>query len=263
MIYRSLKCWVVFAACVSASLVAVVQARDEQAESRHENWLAQASQGLDSRATAALAQIAGTDRRLLALRAYLRAGASLMDRWSWSDAQIAAYPRTPEGRAAAADIDAVIAAFAAANPGFTLLANRRPRSLQLQISHWNENKSVGTVAAALVASLDGQFAGHTVNAAALRAALVAWTPNVAATLAAPGLSPHGQARAFDFQIERHGEVVAGTDAASAALNWDGAGWTQKLRTAMNAAHGRLSGPLRMPYEPWHYAYNAQSAPGAD
>src|ERR1700691_6309653 len=112
-------------------------------------WVAQASAGLDPRALDALRQIVGADRRLLALRAYLRAGDSLDARWSWSAAQLAAYPSTQEGEAAAHDIDAVIAAFAAENPGFTLRVNRVPRSLEAQIAHWNQNKSVGITAAAL------------------------------------------------------------------------------------------------------------------
>src|SRR5450755_174048 len=106
-------------------------------------WLEQASTDLDPRAVAALWQITGIDRQLLALRAYLRAGASLQQRWSWTQDQISSYPSTPEGMAAAADVDAVVAAFAAANPGFTLRVNRMPRSLELQIAHWNDNQSAG------------------------------------------------------------------------------------------------------------------------
>ena len=165
---------------------------------------------------------------------------------------------TPEGYAAAADIDAVIAAFAAANPGFTLRVNRMPRSLEAQIAHWNENRSVGVAAAALMASLERQF-GNNARAAdeqAVRSALLQWTPNVAAALAAPGLSAHGQARAFDFQIERDGQVIAGIDAASARQRWDAAGWTQKLHAAVSSAGNCFAGPLTSPYEPWHYAYTA-------
>jgi hypothetical protein len=226
-----------------------------------DTWVAQASAGLDPRALAALRQIVGPDRRLLALRAYLRAGASLGARWSWSQAQLAAYPSTPEGRAASADIDAVIAAFAAANPGFTLQVNRLPRSLEVQIAHWNENKSVGVTAASLVASLERQFAGSpgVPDAQALCSALVAWQPQAAATLAAPGLSAHGQGRAFDFQIEHQGTVIAGIDSASARQQWDAAGWTRKLHAAVDGAGNRFAGPLTSPYEPWHYAWAAPEA----
>jgi hypothetical protein len=243
-------------ALVFATAVAA-QAPSPASEAQLQAWVDEASTGLDSRATVALSQISGADRRLLAVRAYLRAAETLPQRWSWSAQRLADYESTPEGRAANADIDAVADAFTAANPGFTLEVNRQPRSLELQLGHWNENASVKAVAASLVESLEKHLAGSTHNPTAdeLRAALIAWTPPVAATLAAPGLSAHGQGRAFDFQVLQEGRVIAGLDAAAAHRQWDAAGWTQKLHRAMKAAHGRFAGPLQSPYEPWHYAYN--------
>jgi hypothetical protein len=235
---------------------------DSAETQRRQAWVIQASAELDPRAVAALQQVAGAERRLLALRAYLRAGASLAERWTWSQQQLSAYASTAEGKAAAADLDTVIAAFDSANPGFTLRLNRLPRSLAVQLAHWNENRSVGIAATALASALDRQFAGAvTPDARALRDALMNWTPAVAATLAAPGLSAHGQARAFDFQIEHDGKVIAGIDAASARRQWDQAGWTARLHAAVGAAGNRFTGPLSTPYEPWHYAYVSQrSAP---
>ena len=241
---------------VAGALASQVNGAGAATETRREHWVKQASAGLDARAVEALQQIAGADRRLLALRAYLRAGAALAERWSWSQQQISAYPSTAEGHAAAVDIEAVASAFAAGNPGFTLRVNRQPRSLELQLAHWNENASVGAAAAALAAWLEHKFPDETpsANTAALRAALIEWTPSVAVALAAPGLSPHGQARAFDFQIEHAGRIVAGPDFASARQQWDAAGWTRRLRAAVSAAGDRFVGPLAAPYEPWHYAY---------
>ena len=148
------------------------------------------------------------------------------------------------------------AAFAAANPGFTLTVNRQPRSLELQIAHWNDNASVGAVAAELAASLEQRFARHRAdtNADELRNALTEWKPAVAAALAAPGLSAHGQGRAFDFQVERDGQVIASIEAATAHERWDATGWTGKLQTAVRTAGTHFIGPLQSPYEPWHYAY---------
>jgi hypothetical protein len=221
-----------------------------------EAWAAQASAGLEPRVIDALRRISGADRRLLALSAYLHAGGTLAERWSWSQEQLSNYPSTPEGKAASADIDAVVAAFAAANPGFILQVNRKPRSLELQIARWNVDESVGMAAAALVAALEQRFTGDltTPNTDELRKALIKWKPAVATALAAPGLSAHGQARAFDFQVERDGQVVAGADVALASLQWNAAGWTQKLRTAVSAAGNRFAGPLESPFEPWHYSY---------
>jgi hypothetical protein len=217
--------------------------------------------GLPPPALDALSQIAGSDRRLLALRAYLRAGDALSERWSWSQAQQSAYAGTAEGRAASFELDAVVAAFAAANPGFTLRVNRRPRSLEAQITSWNENASVGAAAAACASALERRFgAGRAPRSAMeLQKALIDWQSDSSATLAAPGLSAHGQARAFDFQIERGGELIAGTDAASARSQWDAAGWTQKLQAAVNSAGNHFTGPLQSPYEPWHYALSTHRA----
>jgi hypothetical protein len=242
------------AACAAACAPAA--AAGNSSEQRRQVWVVQASAQLDARALAALQQVVGADRCLLALRAYLRAGDSLAGRWSWTQQQLAAYPSSPEGKSAAADIDAVLAQFGASNPGFTLRVNRMPRSLEAQIAHWNENRSVGIAAAALANALERQFGAPAAppETAALRAALINWTPGVAAALAAPGLSAHGQARAFDFQIEQGGRIIAGLDASSARMQWDAAGWTHKLHAAVAAAGEHFSGPLSSPYEPWHYAY---------
>jgi D-alanyl-D-alanine carboxypeptidase len=221
----------------------------------HQHWVDNASAGLDPRAIDTLQRIRGANRRVLALRAYLRAGDSLSARWSWSQQQLAAYASTPEGKAAAADIDAVVAAFAKDNPGYDLQVNRQPRSLEVQLAHWNENASVAAVAETLARSLDRRFAGNASPAPAeIRDALLHWTPDSAAALAAPGLSAHGQGRAFDFAVARNGQIVAGLEAASAHSRWDDTGWTRKLHAAVIASGKPFVGPLQSPYEPWHYAY---------
>jgi hypothetical protein len=238
------------------SLAAAVSTTAAASEARQDAWVVQASAGLPPAAVDALHRIVGVDRRLLALRAYLRAGDALSKRWSWTQERLAAYPSTPEGKAAAIEINAVAAAFATSNPGFSLQVNRQPRSLEVQIAHWNENESVGKTAARLRAALDRRFTanGSPLNAVELRKALIEWPGGAAATLAAPGLSAHGQERAVDFQVSHHGQVIAGTDAASAHRQWDAAGWTQKLHAAVSIAGNRFVGPLQSPYEPWHYTY---------
>jgi hypothetical protein len=224
-------------------------------ETRHQHWVDNASVGLDARAVDALHRIRGADRRLLALRAYLRAGDSLAARWSWSQDQLTSYPTTPQGKAAAADIDAVVAAFAKANPGYELQVNRQPRSLEVQLAHWNDNASVAAVSETLARFLDRRLdRSVSPSTMELRNALVQWTPDSAASLAAPGLSAHGQGRAFDFAVARNGQVVAGREAASAHQRWDEAGWTRKLHAAVAASGKPFVGPLPSPYEPWHYAY---------
>jgi hypothetical protein len=152
-------------------------------------WVGEASEGLDARVLYTVRRLDGVDRQLLALRAYLRAGTSLMERWSWSEQRLSAYPSTPEGKAAARDIDAVANAFASANPGYTLQVNRQPRSLDLQIAHWNENPSVAANAAALSQWLRNRFASRSEQPTAeeLRRALM--------ELAAAGCDNAGRPRA--------------------------------------------------------------------
>jgi D-alanyl-D-alanine carboxypeptidase len=236
------------------------RAAEDATDAFAEAWTVQASAGLEPPVTDALERISSPDRRLLALGAYLRAGATLAERWSWSQEQLSGYPATPEGKAATADIDAVVAAFAAANAGFKLQVNRKLRSLDVQIAHWNVDQSVGTAAASLVAALEQRFTGNASkpNTGRLQGALAEWKPNIPIALAAPGLSPHGQGRAYDFQVERGGQIIAGADVNLASQQWDAAGWTQKLRAAVSAAGDHFSGPLKSPYEPWHYAYEPRS-----
>jgi hypothetical protein len=240
-----------------AGALALASARAAGAEGHEaqlQAWLSSAGVGLAPQASAALAQISGTDRQLLALRSYVRAADSLTARWSWSADRIATYPESAEGKAADAALDAVSRAFVVANPGYELRVNRQPRSLETQIAHWNVNPSVGRAAQALERALVQQFSDRpVVEADVLRTALTQWTPPPV-TLAAPGLSAHGQARAFDFSIERSGSVVAGLDYASARERWDAAGWTRRLQAAVASAGNHFVGPLAAPYEPWHYAY---------
>jgi hypothetical protein len=247
---------VISALIILVSLVSAAPSTEAASDRRQDAWVAQASAGLPPAVIDALHRIVGVDRRLLALRAYLRAGDTLSERWSWTQERLSAYPSTPEGKAAGIEIDAVAAAFATTNPGFALQVNRQPRSLEVQITHWNENKSVGKTAAMLRAALERRVTanGTPLNADELREALIKWPGGAAAALAAPGLSAHGQERAVDFQVTRRGQVIAGTDVASAHRQWDAAGWTQKLHAAISIAGNRFVGPLQSPHEPWHYTY---------
>ena len=108
---------------------------------------------LDPRVAASLAHISGLERRLLALRSYLRAGDTLPARWSWSESEIRAYEASQEYRDAQAELDRVVEAFAVAYPGYTLYVNRQVRSLDVQIERWNTNRSVEEAGRALLIEL--------------------------------------------------------------------------------------------------------------
>lgn len=210
------------------------------------------AESLDERAVATLGRMRTDELRLLALRSYLRAGAGLAQRWSWTDAEIERYVASPEYAAALAEIDKVARVFAQRYPGYRLYVNPEVRSLDTQIERWNDSPGVAAVATALTRAVRGAGVG---TARELRAFLVQWRPPVAAPLAAPGLSAHGQLRAFDFQIMSGDRLVAGPSVASVRKDWDGAGWTERLRSVVEQASDKLEGPLMSPREPWHYTYS--------
>jgi hypothetical protein len=217
----------------------------------------------DPRVAAALARIDGTGRQLLALRGYLRAGTGLAGRWSWNSEQIAAFAQSPENRAMQAEIAGVRQAFAAANPGYELWVNPQVRSLDIQLRNWNANASVSRAGAGMLAAVE-KWRSSAAEAMSVeevpRAAarfIAAFAPSPIPTLAAPGLSPHGQMRAVDFQIRKDGKVIAGPVSATIASAWDATGWAAKLQAAVLAGSDRFTGPLASPREPWHYTYSAE------
>jgi hypothetical protein len=223
-----------------------------------EAYVRAAAAGLAPEQREALARVGGEGRRLLALRGYLRSGAGAAARWAWSRERIESYEKSPEYAAALAEIERVRRVFETANPGYTLRVNTQVRSLDEQLSKWNEADSVARAGEELLArareELDAGSYGEGAAAADVRrfeGFLRGASTRVTPTLAVPGLSPHGQARAFDFQVMRGPQLVAGPSSPS---SWDAAGWTSKLQEAVQGAGAKFSGPLASPREPWHYDY---------
>lgn len=232
------------------------------AELRLEKYLERIAATLPERAADTLDRIDGTPRQLLATRSYLRAGDGLRARWSWTAAEIRAHARSAEYRALIDETAQVRRRFEAQNPGYTLYANTEPRSLDLQISRFNSNESVRLAAAHLHKSALAEVLkpAYVSSAEALalqrfKEFLTGWRPPAAAALAAPGMSRHGQLRAIDFQIMKKGAIVAPTEIATVKRYWDAPRWTEKLQAAV--AGSRFRGPLRAPYEPWHYEYDPE------
>ncbi len=195
---------------------------------------------MDPRVAQTLVRLDGTGRQLLALRSYVRSASHLAERWSWTQEQIKAFEGSPEQRNLRHDIDRVREAFTRDNPGFELYVNAQVRSLDTQIAHWNSNESV-------TAAAEEILSGH--------------TPMPAPTIAAPGLSLHGQMRAIDFQVHRDGRVVAGPSTPSIAADWEAAGWAARLDAAVRAASNKFVGPLASPSAPWHYTYAPEAVVG--
>lgn len=234
-------------------------AASEGAADKLDAYTRAAAQDLTPEQREALGRIPDAARRLLALRGYLRAGGDAMSRWAWSRERIESYEKSPEYAAALAEVDKVRREFEAASPGYTLRVNTKVRSLDEQLSKWNETESIERAGEELLARAREEVAASSYGDDAkasdvrrfesfLRGASTQATP----TLAVPGLSPHGQARAFDFQVMRGAQLIAG--ASSSEASWDKAGWTLKLQEAVGRASTKFTGPLASPREPWHYDY---------
>lgn len=220
-----------------------------------------AAQGLAPEMQEALRGVDGDARRLLAVRGYLRGGRDLGTKWAWSRQQIESYEQTPEYAAAVAEVEKVRRKFEELNPGHTLHVNTEVRSLDEQVRNWNEAESVRRAGEEMLAAAEKELSDARYGPAPDDAGrerferfLRGFVPTAQPTVATPGLSPHGQLRALDFQVRRGRELVAGTSSASARREWDEAGWTAKLREAVGKASTKFTGPLESPYEPWHYNY---------
>lgn len=242
-------------------VLAAPATRVQAAEEAINAHLAAVRSALDPRAASALARIDGTGRQLLAARSYLRAGPSLAERWSWSDAEIDGYQGSPAQAALDAAIARVRVAFEAANPGYTLHVNPEVRSLEVQLDRWNTNESIAAAAIALreetATMLQSQglpAPGTPLAHAAFGDFLRTFEPDPTPPLAAPGLSTHGQMRAVDFVITQGNRVVAGPHTEEIPAIWTGQGWTERLKTAVVASGAPFTGPLVIPDEPWHYDY---------
>jgi hypothetical protein len=210
-------------------------------------------------ATKALSSIPEPGRKLLAARTYYRSLSVLEQRWSWSEAQIAAYQGSPEQKMLLDDIALIAQQFSNSNPGYSLFTNTQVRSLDKQISSWNNNDSVGAAAASLMSALESDrkvtlSADNTKLAEQLKSWLSAYSPQPRPNLAAPGLSAHGQMHAIDFQISKNGVLIAQANSAEVDTIWRTQGWDVKLRESITATGLDFKGPLTSPDEPWHYSY---------
>ncbi len=227
------------------------------------NHIAVLADSLPEQPRLALLRIPATQRRLLALKIYIGRRDEIPHGWAWSNREAADYRKTDEYRAAIEDVGKVRQAFAEMNPGYELGVTMEIRSLESQLQKWNSVTSVGIASRQIMDSclavIDDSAAafGETPTDSSLTAFkrfLEGFEPDMEPTVAVPGLSQHGQLRAFDFKINRGRTLVAGTTAATIPDRWETPGWTERLREAILCASDRFAGPLDSPYEPWHYAY---------
>ena len=196
--------------------------------------------------------------QLLAVRRYLRIGDKRLDaNWSWTDSEVARqYGREPT-RTLYYEAAKVQENFRKANPGYHLQLTP-VRSLERQIGLWMDNSSVQIAGAKLMKDMDDELRGPEYPdvsggpavikfAERLRTAVVQPEP----TNAAPGTSDHGRGTAVDFIVMKGQVKVAQTLKRQIRSVWDSQGWSAKLAAAVVGT--RLKGPLKTPYEPWHWS----------
>ena len=223
----------------------------------------------------AMAQIAkaagpsnGQELQTLALRRYLRMqnleGKDLASIWAWTPEQVKenleALPgedgKETEARRLMREARAVQRSFAAANPGYTLGVSP-PRSLERQVKLWCSSLDCKEAASRLTKQAVQQVSQEAFELPAQLSAIVelsTWLMKAGVKPepgnAAPGTSDHGQVRAVDFVVIQAGRVIAGTSRRTIESDWTASGWAAKLAAA--TAKTRLAGPLKHPYEPWHW-----------
>jgi hypothetical protein len=159
--------------------------------------------------------------------------------------------RTLMARARAAQV-----AFTRDNPGYSLTLSP-VRSLARQVFLWNDDSGVRAAAATLKSQMLRELEKPGYESPPMGTHIEAFASQLQrATIipepgnAAPGLSSHGQMRAVDFVVMQGSRIIATTTVASSETVWRAQGWAEKLARVAREAY--LTGPLRVPDEPWHW-----------
>ena len=220
--------------------------------------------GLPEHVQGALDRIPDFSRRMLATSYYIRRWKELDAGWSWTAREVAEFKLTEEYARMLVEIEKVKREFAERNSGYTLSVNIGARSLGTQIKKWNSVRSVGRAARDFMDSCKRllqdsvlfPLAPDSIATQRFSHFLTTYRPKEGRipTVAVPGLSKHGQLRAFDFKVKKGRRLIAGTTTRTINSKWERPGWTDKLREAIFTVSDRFEGPLDVPYEPWHYNY---------
>lgn len=223
---------------------------------------------LDPQVISAVMQLDELERKLLAIRGYIRyvdvKHKSIRDNWAWNDAQRDEWYASEAYAQACGLLDDIARTFRKANDGFRLEQKRKVRTVQMQIDNWKDSKQVLRLGGDLKAKISSRLNRDEYSdypggeeAQLLRSYIAATSLGEDLYVATPGLSDHGHGNAFDMEVmDTKGKMMAASHAAWIST-WDGPHrWTAKLKDAVEkSGGGRFKGPLKSPYEPWHYVYD--------
>lgn len=230
----------------------------------------EASEALELIAQRVNSPRASLSLRLLAMRRYLRMGEDrVVAQWAWTAEQTLQQKASGTAKAMYALAARTQEIFAQNNPGYSLTISPL-RSLQRQVQLWVVNSSVQNAGERLLRDLQALLGADTFRGApatrsvqqfrlSLKNARVQPEP----TSAAPGTSDHGQGTAVDFVVAPDKRTIAGTETDQIRSRWKADGWERRLIAAIERCNHeqlskpvrpapQLSGPLKNPYEPWHW-----------
>ena len=203
------------------------------------------------RSAATLKEIEGTPRRLLAARAYLRAGEGLRNRWSWSAEEIRAHTQSAEYRALIEETEQVRRAsrrrirVTRCTPTPRRAASSCRSRASIATSRWQTRRE------SLHKQAFVEIAKPRMARRPRRESVERFKKFLTRLASADGRGARGagdftsrQLRAIDFQIMKDGAIVAPTETATVKRNWDAPGWTEKLQAAVCGQHfaGRCNRP---------------------
>lgn len=227
-------------------------------------YMAAVASTLDPRLQGAIARIRNGERRFLAIRGYVRREYKVNTHWSWTASEAAEFRKTAEYRTIIDSVNAVSTRFAAQNPGHRLQVAIDIRTLELQLRKWNRVASIDVAGRELIDTSLIVIADSTwpdtpdsSSTARFRKFLDGYELVNTPTVAVPGFSDHGQLRAFDFKVYKGSRLIAGTSTSTIERVWDSSGWACRLSAAICDFADVFVGPLRDPYEPWHYTWVGQ------
>ncbi|WP_406693804.1 hypothetical protein V5E97_22475 [Singulisphaera sp. Ch08] len=123
--------------------------------------------GLTTPIQGALNSMPSMDRRVLAIRGYLRFPAmgrgSIVDNWAWTNTDMEDFKKSTEFTRMKEAVEDVKSTFASRNVGYSLGVDPdKVRSLETQVTLWNQNPTVQTLGLELrnLLRIARDFTGH-------------------------------------------------------------------------------------------------------
>jgi len=234
-----------------------------------DKYMKKVKEGLPKKAKNVLPKITDYHRNLLAVRGYLKYG-DRMERWPFlTSKEEQDFKKTETYRKLENERKEIIKKFGEKNKGYALKGSNKGRTLEKQIANWNRNDNVLALGRNLETQALNEIKKRPYPDEPTDEAVKSfkkWLKRVyltakvgkstyhSPTHATPGLSSHGRIQAIDFLIYKGKRLIAGASTKTAKTAWDKPGWTKKLNDAVTSVSKNWDGPLRNPYEPWHYTY---------